>query len=113
MVKLIELYKTEYMGQPQYVMYYQEDNGEPVKVLPPRGKWDRSVIIDSLVRSKYAQDEVEAIINNHFLNIAEWLDAKFAGSTDKFIDEEYDNMQAWRKECKFLADEALAKYPAI
>lgn len=113
MVKLIELYKTEVIGQPQYVLYYQEENGEPVKVLPPRGRWDRSVIIDALVRSKYSQDMVEAIVNNHFLNIAEWLDAKFAGSTESFIDEEYDKMQNWRKACKTLADEALQKYPAI
>ena len=56
---------------------------------------------------------VEAIVNNHFLNIAEWLDAKFTGSTESFVDAEYDEMQNWRKVCKRFAEEALQQYPAI
>ena len=75
------------------------------------GKWNKSNIINDLIRLKYSQDHVEAIINNHFLNIAEWLDAKFKGEEVKFSDPEYDEFQAWRKECKVIADDALAIYP--
>ena len=121
MANLVELYKSESLGQPQYVIYYQEDNGEPVKVLLPRGKWNRDVIIDSLVRSKYSQDEVEAIINNELLNISDFMDELRNGGITKAIsylknlveDEGYKNLQDWRRACKTLADKALAKYPAI
>ena len=113
MEKLLHISVSNYMGQPQYIIYYQLGDGEPVQVPLPAGDWNKSVIIDRLVRSKYSQDMVEAIVNNHFLNIAEWLDAKFAGSTESFVDVEYDEMQGWRKACKRLAEEALRQHPAI
>lgn len=75
--------------------------------------WNRSEIVNALIRSRYSQDRVEAIINNHFLNIAEWLDKKFKGEDVKFEDPEYDKLQEWRKICKQWADEALEKYPPI
>lgn len=73
--------------------------------------WTRSIVIDKLVRSQYSQDHVEAIINNHFLNIAEWLDKKFKGEDVTFEDPEYDELQNWRKKCKEIADIAFDKYP--
>ena len=71
----------------------------------PAGQWSTSVITNELIRYKYSQDAVEAIVNNHFLNIADWLDAKFNGSSDSFSDPEYEVFQAWRAECKTLAKE--------
>ena len=111
MEKLVQIQKYKFNGQDSYTIYYQKNEEEPVHVLLPAGLWNKSVIINALIRSKYSQDQVEAIINNHFLNIAEWLDAKFNGSTDGFVDEEYDDFQSWRKQCKLLADEALKLYP--
>lgn len=80
-------------------------------IIISENSWKKSVIINNLIRHRYSQDLVEAIINNHFLNIAEWLDAKFRGEEVKFSDPEYDEFQSWRKECKVIADEALAVYP--
>lgn len=111
MTKLIRVYKGESGAQFQYTIYYGSDT-DFKSVLIPQGLWNKSVIINALIRSKYSQDQVEAIINNHFLNIAEWLDAKFNGSTDSFVDKEYDDFQNWRKQCKLLTDEALKLYPA-
>lgn len=85
-----------------------QDTQQSVLVQLPFMKLDRSVIINSVIRSRYQQDAVEAIINNHFINIAEWIDKKFAGSTDSFEDPEYEELQAWRAESKRLADEILA-----
>lgn len=110
MDKLIDVSYNEIMNRRQFYIIYENGNGESISVPLPLGKLDRSTIINALIRSKYSQDMVEAIVNNHFLNIAEWLDAKFAGSTDSFVDEEYDEMQDWRKTCKRLADEALQMY---
>ena len=80
---------------------------QSVLVRLPFMKLDRSIIINSLIRSRYQQDAVEAIINNHFINIADWIDKKFAGSTDSFEDLEYEELQAWRAESKRLADEII------
>ena len=113
MEKIIRINVDVFMGQKQYTIYYQNGDEKPVKVSLTPGDWGKGLIVDALIRSKYSQDKVEAIINNHFLNIAEWLDAKFAGSTESFADPEYDEMQNWRKVCKRLAEEALQQYPAI
>lgn len=102
-----------YGGRPRYTLYYTDKKGEPVMVLLPIGLWNKSSIINELIRKVYSQDHVEAIINNHFLNISEWLDKKFKGENVEFEDPEYDELQAWRKQCKVIADEALSKYPAI
>lgn len=74
-------------------------------------EWDRSIIINKLIRNQFSQDQVEAIINNHFLNISEWLDKKFKDEDVTFEDPDYDKLQTWRKNCKDIADKALAKYP--
>ena len=113
MTEILNITNSSYFGQPQYTIYYQTTGEEPICVPLPAGVWDKDSIVDSLIRSKYPQDKVEAIVNNHFLNIAEWLDRKFAGSTESFIDIEYDSMQEWRKISKDLAVKALEMYPAI
>lgn len=112
--KLINVIKETkgYNGRFRYVIRYVNIDGKGVNVYLPIGQWNKSIIIDGLVRSKYSQDHVEAIINNHFLNIAEWLDKKFKGEEVKFNDPEYDELQRWRKQCKVLAEDALEQYPA-
>lgn len=93
------------MGQRQFIIeLFDKDTNISILVKLPTGKWDRSVIINELIREKYSQDRVEAIINNHFLNIAEWLDKKFKNENVTFEDPEYDELQNWRKQSKNYAD---------
>lgn len=75
--------------------------------------WNKSVIVDKLIRTKYSQDSVEAIINNHFINIAEWIELKFKNKTLKFEDPEYEAFQGWRVLCKEWASKALEEYPEV
>lgn len=105
-MKSIETLSYEtFKGQRIFSIELYDDSTNSSAIIElPAGKWDRSTIINLLVRHQYSQDRVEAIINNHFLNIAEWLDKKFAGSEESFEDLEYDELQNWRKECKVLAD---------
>lgn len=100
-------------GWYKYVIIYVDKNSETKMVSIPVGGWNRSVVIDALIRSKYSQDHVEAIINNHFLNISEWLDLKFKGEDVTFEDVEYNEFQRWRKRCKTLADEVFSMYPEV
>ena len=102
-----------YGGRPSYTIYYLDKKGEPKRVLLPIGKWNKGTIIDSLIRDVYSQDQVEAIVNNHFLNISEWLDKKLAGEEVSFEDPEYTEFQRWRKQCKVIAEEALSQYPPL
>ena len=99
-------------GFEEYTMEYIY-NDAPGCVVMGIKSWNRSEIVNALIRSRYSQDRVEAIINNHFLAIGEWLEKKLAGSEESFVDEEYDKLQEWRSQCKLWADEALAKYPPV
>lgn len=113
--KLLQIIiETEgYGGRPSYTIYYSDKKGEPKRVLLPIGEWNKGAIINSLIRNVYSQDQVEAIINNHFLNIAEWLDKKFNNENVSFEDKDYDELQRWRKQCKVIAEEALSQYPPL
>lgn len=108
---MVNIYKGVYNNIIKYNLQVSYDDvyKDDINIYIPEYNWKKSVIINELIRCKYSQDHVEAIINNHFLNIAEWLDAKFKGEEVKFSDPEYDEFQAWRKECKVIADEALTK----
>ena len=111
MTKLHDIYfEVLKNDQLKYTIVYLDGN-QPRDILIVQDLWNNSGIVNALIRSKYSQDRVEAIINNHFLNIAEWLDKKFKGEDVKFEDPEYDELQEWRKICKQWAKEALEKYP--
>ena len=60
------------------------------------GKWDYSGIVDALVQHKYPIDKMQAVINNYLLD-----------PEDAYAIDEFNKMQAWRKEAKEIAKEAL------
>ena len=81
------------------------EQNEQIFIGIPFGKLDKPSIINELVRAKYSQDSVEALINNHLMLLSEWQEQLLGGNTkDKLIDVEYDELQNWRKECKELAN---------
>lgn len=59
-------------------------------------KWNYSGIVDALVQFKYPIDKMQAVINNYLLDI-----------NDEYAISEFNAMQAWRKEAKEIAKEAL------
>lgn len=108
----MDVIRTVVNNVMSYVVEFVSNDKEQLSMITiPVVNWKKSVIINNLIRYRYSQDQVEAIINNHFLNIAEWLDAKFRGEEVKFSDPDYEEFQAWRKKCKTIADEALSVYP--
>lgn len=110
--KLISIDKVSIDGFYNYIIEYVDTQIQPGSIRLSELSWTKSEIVNALIRTRYPQDRVEAIINNHFLNIAEWLDKKFKGEDIVFEDLEYDKLQDWRKQCKQWADEALEKYPS-
>lgn len=62
----------------------------------PTDKWNYSGIVDALVQYKYPIDKMQATINNYLLD-----------PNDAYAIEEFNKMQAWRKEAKEIAKQAL------
>lgn len=60
------------------------------------GVWTYSGIVDALVQYKYPIDKMQAVINNYLLD-----------PNDAYAIDEFNKMQAWRKEAKEIAKEAL------
>lgn len=72
------------------------DDTNMEKIVSP-SKFNYSGIIDMLVRIKYPEDKMQAIINNYLLD-----------SDDTNILTEFTEMQNYRKECKAFAKKILA-----
>ena len=72
-------------------------DGELQTVTLPRGVFSRDAIISAIVRLRYPEDRMEAVINNYLLN-----------QEDNEASEEFADMQNWRKFAKNKADEAMA-----
>ena len=62
----------------------------------PAGRWEYSGVVDALVQFKYPIDKMQAVINNYLLD-----------PNDEYAISEFNAMQAWRKEAKEIAKEAL------
>lgn len=60
------------------------------------GTWTYSGIVDILIQYKYPIDKMQAVINNYLLD-----------PNDEYAISEFHAMQAWRKEAKEIAKEAL------
>ena len=66
------------------------------QVTIPKGRFDYGGIVDALISHKYPIDKMQSVINNYLLD-----------PTDETIVKEFNEMQAWRKEAKEIAKQAL------
>lgn len=64
-------------------------------------------ITDAIVCDHYPADKMQAIINNHFLNLAKIADGKKLDEDDIAHEAEYDAMQEWRVKAKSVAKEVV------
>lgn len=62
----------------------------------PQTKWDYSGVVDALIQYKFPNDKMQAVINNYLLE----------PENEEFVTA-FNEMQAWRKEAKEIAKEAL------
>lgn len=67
---------------------------EPIKI--EFNRWEYAGVVDALVQHKYPIDKMQAVINNYLLD-----------PNDEYAISEFNAMQAWRKEAKEIAKEAL------
>ena len=71
---------------------------------------ERDKVIDAIVTSVYPTDKMQAIINNHFANLAKIADGKKLDTDDEEHEEEYNSMQDWRTKAKAVAKDVLEEY---
>lgn len=71
---------------------------------------ERGKVIDAIVTAVYPTDKMQAIINNHFANLAKIADGKKLDADDEEHEAEYDAMQEWRTKAKSVAKEVMEEY---
>lgn len=96
----------KHLGQKIYTINYHvehidydEQHGQPWRystVTLPVGRYDRATVISAVIRQRYSDDEMQAIINNYLLD-----------PTDAEAIMEFNAMQDYRRFAKSLADEFI------
>ena len=78
------------------IRHVGENSYEYEHVDIPAGKFEYGGVVDALISYKYPIDKMQATINNYLLD-----------PNDAYAIEEFNKMQAWRKEAKEIAKQAL------
>lgn len=71
---------------------------------------ERGKVVDAIVSSAYPTDKMQAIINNHFANLAKIADGKKLDADDEEHEAEYEAMQEWRTKAKAVATDVIDNY---
>lgn len=71
---------------------------------------ERGKVVDAIVSSAYPTDKMQAIINNHFANLAKISDGKKLDADDEEHEAEYEAMQKWRTKAKAVATDVIDNY---
>lgn len=71
---------------------------------------ERDKVIDAIVSAAYPSDKMQAIINNHLVNIATLADGGKLDEDELSHEEEYKAMQEWRKKAKSVASDVMESY---
>lgn len=70
----------------------------------------RDKVIDAIVSAAYPSDKMQAIINNHLVNLATIADGGKLDEDELSHEEEYKAMQEWRKKAKSVASDVMESY---
>lgn len=71
---------------------------------------ERGKVIDAIVSAAYPSDKMQAVINNHFANLAKIADGKKLDADELSHEREYNAMQEWRKKAKSVASDVMESY---
>lgn len=71
---------------------------------------ERDKVIDAIVSAAYPSDKMQAIINNHLVNLATLADGGKLDEDELSHEEEYKAMQEWRKKAKSVASDVMESY---
>lgn len=71
---------------------------------------ERDKVVDAIISSAYPTDKMQAIINNHFANLAKIADGKKLDADEEEHEAEYEAMQEWRTKAKAVAKDVIDNY---
>ena len=71
---------------------------------------ERDKVIDAIVSAAYPSDKMQAIINNHLVNLATLADGGKLDEDELAHEDEYKAMQEWRKKAKVVASDVMKSY---
>lgn len=71
---------------------------------------ERDKVIDAIVSAAYPSDKMQAIINNHLVNLATLADGGKLDEDELAHEEEYKAMQEWRTKAKSVASDVMESY---
>lgn len=71
---------------------------------------ERDKVVDAIISTAYPTDKMQAIINNHFANLAIISDGKKLDADEEEHEAEYNAMQEWRTKAKAVAKDVLDNY---
>ena len=82
-------------------------DGYSIRISQPLSK---DKIVDAIITGRYPTDKMQALINNHFANLAKIADGKKLDTDDEEHEAEYNSMQEWRTKAKRVASDVMAEF---
>lgn len=92
------------LGRKQMTIKVANEGSDTIQLAP--GVWNYGAIVSALVRHKYSESEVEAILSNSLLLLGDANTVSEDEATEK--QNELNDFQAYRETCKARAKELLA-----
>lgn len=71
---------------------------------------ERDKMVNAIITAAYPADKMQAIINNHLVNLATQADGQALDADEQQHEQEYQEMQQWRTHAKEVAQKALDYY---
>lgn len=92
------------LGRKQMTIKVASEGSDTIQLDP--GVWNYGAIVSALVRHKYSESEVEAILSNSLLLLGDASTVSEDEAAEK--QTELDDFQVYRETCKARAKELLA-----
>lgn len=99
-----EIIKGNHLGRPK--MTIMVGMGSEDFITLPTAVWNYGAIVSALIRYKYSESEVEAIVSNSLLLMQNPSSVSEEDSTEKV--NEFNEFQEYREKCKARAKELLS-----
>lgn len=99
-----EIIMNNHLGRPE--MTIAVGMGSEDFITLPTAVWNYGAIVSALIRYKYSESEVEAIVSNSLMLIQNPSSVSEEESNEKM--NEFNEFQEYREKCKARAKELLA-----
>lgn len=90
----------------RFVVTVKVDMGSEDMVTLPVAVWNYGAIVSALIRHKYSENEVEAIVSNSLMLMQNPSSVSEEDSNEKM--NEFNEFQEYREKCKARAKELLS-----